>query len=58
MRKKHQKNTVLYFVIVIFALFILFFSGDFGTIDVQKTAIIMAVLFYFHTYNINIRIFR
>ncbi|MBQ7923887.1 MAG: hypothetical protein IJ329_01120 [Clostridia bacterium] len=43
MRKLHQKNTVRYFLIVIAALFFLFLSGDFGLIDVQKTAIVMAV---------------
>ena len=43
MRKIHQKNTVRYFIILIALLFFLFLSGDFGLIDVQKTAIIMAV---------------
>lgn len=43
MRKTHEKNTVRYFLFIVFAFLILFFSGDFGTIDVQKTAIVMAV---------------
>ncbi|MBE5744959.1 MAG: hypothetical protein E7355_02360 [Clostridiales bacterium] len=43
MRKLHQKNTVRYFLIVIALLFFLFLSGDFGLVDVQKTAIVMAV---------------
>ena len=43
MRKVHQKNTIRYYLLVIFLLFFLFFSGDFGLIDVQKTAIVMAV---------------
>ena len=43
MRKIHAKNTVRYYLIVILILFFLFFSGDFGLIDVQKTALIMAV---------------
>lgn len=43
MRKTHTKNTLRYYFIVIIALLFLFFSGDFGMIDVQKTAIVMAV---------------
>ena len=43
MRKTHQKNTVLYYLILIVLLSFLFFSSDFGLIDVQKTAIVMAV---------------
>ncbi len=43
MRKIHQKNTVRYFLIVLALLFFLFLSGDFGLVDVQKTAIVMAV---------------
>ncbi len=43
MRKVHQKNTVRYFLIVVALLFFLFLSGDFGLVDVQKTAIVMAV---------------
>ena len=43
MRKTHTKNTLRYYFIVIIALIFLFFSGDFGMLDVQKTAIVMAV---------------
>ncbi len=43
MRNRHSKNTVRYYLILITALIFLFFSGDFGMIDVQKTAIVMAV---------------
>ena len=43
MRKPHQNNTVRYYLLVIILLSFLFFSGDLGLIDVQKTAIVMAV---------------
>ena len=43
MRRAHQKNTVRYFLILLSVLFFLFLSGDFGLVDVQKTAIVMAV---------------
>ena len=43
MRKLHQKNTVRYYLILIALLSFLFLSSDFGLIDVQKTAIVMAV---------------
>ena len=43
MRRVHQKNTVRYFLILLSVLFFLFLSGDFGLVDVQKTAIVMAV---------------
>lgn len=43
MRNIHAKNTVRYYLILILALAFLFFTGDFGLIDVQKTAIVMAV---------------
>lgn len=43
MRKIHQKNTVRYYLLLVIVLLFLFISGDFGMIDVQKTAIIMAV---------------
>ncbi len=43
MRKLHQKNTVRYYILLVVVLLFLFVSGDFGMIDVQKTAIIMAV---------------
>lgn len=39
----HKKNTIRYYLIVIIFLSFLFFSNDFGLIDVQKTAIVMAV---------------
>ncbi len=43
MRNAHQKNTVRYYLILIAFLSFVFFSSDFGLIDVQKTAIVMAV---------------
>ena len=43
MRSAHQKNTVRFYLIIIAFLSFLFFSSDFGLIDVQKTAIVMAV---------------
>lgn len=43
MRKIHQNNTVRYYLLVLVFLAFLFFSGDLGLIDVQKTAIVMAV---------------
>lgn len=43
MRKVHQKNTVRYYLLIVTVLLFLFISGDFGMIDVQKTAIVMAV---------------
>ena len=43
MRKIHQKNTVRYYLLLVIVLLFLFISGDFGMIDVQKTAIVMAV---------------
>ncbi len=43
MFKSHKKNTVRYYLIVILFLSFLFFSNDFGLIDVQKSAIVMAV---------------
>ncbi len=42
MRNLHTKNTIRYYIIVIIFLSFLFFSNDFGLIDVQKTAIVMA----------------
>ena len=36
-------RAVRYYVALILALLVLFFSNDFGTTDVQKTAIVMAV---------------
>ncbi len=43
MRKIHVKNTVRYYLLLIFFLAALFFSNDFGLADVQKTAIVVAV---------------
>ena len=43
MRKVHEKNTVRYYLILIALLFCLFVTNDFGTLDVQKTAIVMAI---------------
>ena len=43
MRNTHSKNTVRYYLLIVFVLLFLFFSNDFGLIDVQKTAIVMAV---------------
>jgi len=42
MRKFHNRNTVRYYLLVAVFLAFLFFSNDFGMIDVQKTAIVMA----------------
>ena len=42
-RSTHGKNTVRYYLIVIIFLAFLFFSNDFGLLNVQKTAIVMAV---------------
>ena len=43
MHNLHVKNTVRYYLLLVIALVFLFFSGNFGLIDVQKTAIVMAV---------------
>lgn len=43
MRKIHVKNTIRYYLLLIFFLAALFFSNDFGLTDVQKTAIVVAV---------------
>ncbi len=43
MRSTHSRNTVRYYILVIALLSFLFFSNDFGLVDVQKTAIVMAV---------------
>lgn len=42
MHNVHAKNTVRYYVLIAVVLAFLFFSNDFGLIDVQKTAIVMA----------------
>jgi Ger(x)C family germination protein len=39
----HVKNTVRYYILIVLLLSFLFFSNDFGVLDVQKTAIVMAV---------------
>lgn len=43
LKNAHQRNTVRYYALILALLSFLFFSGDFGMIDVQKTAIVMAV---------------
>ena len=43
MHSSHAKNTVRYYLLIIFVLVFLFVSGDFGLVNVQKTAIVMAV---------------
>ncbi len=43
MYKTHVKNSIRYYLLIVFALLFLFFSNDFGLTDVQKTAIVMAV---------------
>ncbi len=42
MHSAHAKNTVRYYLFIIVFLAFLFFSNNFGLIDVQKTAIVMA----------------
>ena len=41
--KDKPKNTARYFLLIVLVLAFLFFSGDFGLVNVQKTAIVMAV---------------
>lgn len=43
MHNTHARNTVRYYVLIIVLLSFLFFSNDFGLLDVQKTALILAV---------------
>lgn len=43
MRKIHNRNTVRYFVLITIFFVFLFFTTDFGLIDIQKTAIVLAV---------------
>lgn len=43
MQNSHVKNTVRYFLLVVALLVFLFFSNDFGLLDVEKTAIVTAV---------------
>ena len=42
MQSTHNKNTVRYFLLLVGLLAFLFFSNDFGLVDVQKTAIVTA----------------
>ena len=42
MHATHNKNTVRYFLLVSIFLAFLFFTTDFGLIDIQKTAIVLA----------------
>ena len=42
MFKSHSRNTVRYYILIVVFLSFLFFSDDFGLLDVQKTAIVMA----------------
>lgn len=42
-RNTRNKNTVRYYLIIITLLIFLFVTNDFGMLDVQKTAIVMAV---------------
>ena len=43
MHKSHNQNTVRYYIALVACLIFLFLSNDFGLVDVQKTAIVMAV---------------
>lgn len=43
MQKTHQRNGVRYYLLLVALLIVFFFVGDFGTLDTQKTAIVMAV---------------
>ncbi|MBQ7912919.1 MAG: hypothetical protein IJ308_04125 [Clostridia bacterium] len=43
MRKTYNKNTVRYFALITVFFVFLFFTTDFGLIDIQKTAIVLAV---------------
>ena len=43
MRQAHNKNAVRYFVLATIFFAFLFFTTDFGLIDIQKTAIVLAV---------------
>ena len=43
MHNRHARNTVRYYILFAVILSFLFFSNDFGLIDVQKTAIVLAV---------------
>ncbi len=43
MKNAHAKNTVRYYLLLVVFLSFLFFSNDFGLLDIQKTAIVLAV---------------
>lgn len=43
MRNAHARNTVRYYIFLVILVSFLFFSNDFGLLDVQKTAIVLAV---------------
>lgn len=43
MHNRHSRNTIRYYILIVAFLLALFFSNDFGLLDVQKTAIVMAV---------------
>lgn len=42
MHRTHNRNTVRYFILITILLSFLFFTTDFGLIDIQKTAIVLA----------------
>ena len=42
MHNLHSRNTVRYYLLLVLGLLVLFFSNDFGLLDVQKTAIVLA----------------
>lgn len=42
MHNLHSRNTVRYYLLLVLSLLVLFFSNDFGLLDVQKTAIVLA----------------
>lgn len=43
MHNLHARNTVRYYILIIVLVSFLFFSNDFGLLDVQKTALVLAV---------------
>ena len=43
MHNLHARNTVRYYILLVILLVFLFFSNDFGLLDVQKTALVTAV---------------
>ncbi len=42
MHSSHTKNTIRYYILLIAVMVFLFFTNDFGLLDVQKTALILA----------------